>query len=179
LERRERGRERNAEGERLAAADERALPGILEPRRRQLDEIRAVDQHLNAAAEERLIRPSENGIERLGGRERFQRAQNEWTDRERRHIAGLLRRRRGREHQHDEERKGCLHRASPSPRRALRALTSPNPKEQVRPAGAVTPTGHSSVAALPSGSASFSSASSIAAGSGMPCCLRIAAMPGT
>src|SRR4051794_19336775 len=67
FERRQRCGERNPQLETLTVADERALAGLLEAGRRQFDEELFVKDHLNAAAEERLVRLAEHRIERVDG----------------------------------------------------------------------------------------------------------------
>src|SRR2546425_454372 len=108
--------------------------------------------------------------------ERLSRPQHERPDREGRCI--LRRGRRG-QSQTYQKHACAFHRASPNPRSALRASTSPNPNEQVLGATALVPGGHESPPVRLKGTALFSSASSMAAGSVMPCCISIAAMPAT
>src|SRR3954468_8671206 len=163
LERRDRRGERNAQPERLAAAEVRALARLPEPRCGELGEEAIVEHDLDTAAEERKVGLLERSVEGIRRRERLIGRHHEWPERNPRRI---LRRSRSGNRQAGQEQRDASHFANPSPRSAARASTRPNPNSSSRPV-------------LPRSMAVFSSASSMTAGSVIPCCMSMAATPAT
>ncbi len=168
-------RQRDTQPEILAVEPERAFSGRLETGQGDVDEEDAPEEHLCAAPPERFDRFAEHRVERFLCREVLSARQEKRPHGNRRTVrvrwAGLRlggsggRSERRCEHQHEESR--CRrHRASPSPRRTLRASTSPKPYVSSRPAA-------------PRSTANLSSAASTAAGFVTPCWISIAATPAT
>src|SRR5260370_351369 len=166
LDRRQRGRQRNAEIEHLTVDHGDAVAGLLELRRAHLRVELIEDRHLHTAGDQRKRRLAEDRGERVLRAERFVRHVDERTDRE--HRLGLRRRRRRRQRDEREARsdEARAHRLTPIPRSTARASINPKPNESSRPGA-------------PRSIAYFSITASIAAGDVMPCCIIIAATPAT